>query len=133
MGRAFNCINRRRDNYLDMAIQIRRGTAAAIAAANPTLAAGEPVFETDTGTMKIGDGSTAWNSLGYTNIRRLDGTFEGTGADQSVSHGFQATPKKLELIPLEAGITFTGLTVDTTHFHITATTGKDCAFIAEKW
>ena len=32
---------------------------------NPTIAAGEIVFETDTGRIKIGDGSTAWNSLSY--------------------------------------------------------------------
>ena len=31
---------------------------AAWAAANPTLAEGEPGFETDTYTLKVGDGST---------------------------------------------------------------------------
>ena len=46
-------------------IQIRRGTAAALISTNPTLAAGEPCFETDTGKVKIGDGSTAWTSLAY--------------------------------------------------------------------
>lgn len=46
-------------------IQLRRGTAAAITSANPTLAAGEPVFETDTGKMKIGDGTSAWTALAY--------------------------------------------------------------------
>jgi hypothetical protein len=46
-------------------IQFLRGTAAAWTSANPTLAAGKPGFETDTGQLKIGDGSTAWNSLGY--------------------------------------------------------------------
>ncbi len=46
-------------------IQIRRGTAAAWTSANPTLAAGELGFETDTGKFKIGDGSTAWTSLAY--------------------------------------------------------------------
>lgn len=116
-----------------MAIQIRRGTKAAITAANPTLAVGEPVFETDTGMMKVGDGSTAWNSLRYLGVVRHDGAFIGTGADQQISHGYQAAPKRLELIPLESGITFTGLTVDTDHFHITATTGKDCAWVAESW
>lgn len=48
-----------------MALQIRRGTAAAITTANPTLAAGEPVWESDTGRLKIGDGTTAWTSLPY--------------------------------------------------------------------
>lgn len=44
-------------------IQIRRNTAAGAAASNPVLALGEPGYETDTGVLKIGDGSTAWNSL----------------------------------------------------------------------
>ena len=46
-------------------IQIRRGTAAQWTSSNPTLASGEQGFETDTNKMKIGDGSTAWNSLAY--------------------------------------------------------------------
>ena len=49
-------------------IQIRRGTAAAWTAANPTLAAGEFAVETDTDKYKIGDGSTAWTSLGYSSL-----------------------------------------------------------------
>lgn len=47
-------------------IQLRRGTAATWTSANPTLAAGEMGYETDTGFYKIGDGTTAWNSLKYT-------------------------------------------------------------------
>uniref|UniRef100_A0A6M3K0A6 Putative structural protein n=1 Tax=viral metagenome TaxID=1070528 RepID=A0A6M3K0A6_9ZZZZ len=46
-------------------IQWRRGTAAQWTAANPTLLAGELGVETDTGKMKIGDGTTAWTSLAY--------------------------------------------------------------------
>ena len=49
-------------------IQLRRGTAAAWTSANPTLAAGELVIETDTDKYKIGDGSTAWTSLGYSSL-----------------------------------------------------------------
>ena len=49
-------------------IQIRRGTAAAWTSANPTLAAGEFAVETDTDYYKIGDGSTAWTSLGYSSL-----------------------------------------------------------------
>lgn len=44
-------------------IQLRRGTAAQWAAANPTLAAGEMGLMTDIQAFKIGDGSTPWNSL----------------------------------------------------------------------
>ena len=46
-------------------IQVRRDTGANWATINPVLAQGEPGFETDTGKLKIGDGSTAWNSLSY--------------------------------------------------------------------
>lgn len=46
-------------------IQMRRDSAANWTSANPTLGSGEHGFETDTGKFKIGNGSTAWNSLGY--------------------------------------------------------------------
>ena len=46
-------------------IQVRRGTAAQWTSANPTLASGEWGFETDTGKVKIGNGTTAWTSLSY--------------------------------------------------------------------
>lgn len=46
-------------------IQLRRGTAAQWIAANPILADGEMGIESDTRKVKVGDGTTAWNSLGY--------------------------------------------------------------------
>jgi hypothetical protein len=46
-------------------IQVRRGTAAEWTSVNPTLAAGEMGVETDTRKLKVGTGSTAWNSLSY--------------------------------------------------------------------
>jgi hypothetical protein len=46
-------------------LQHKRGTAAILTANNPTIPAGEIVIETDTGRLKIGDGSTAWISLAY--------------------------------------------------------------------
>ena len=46
-------------------IQLRRDTAANWTSTNPTLAAGEMGFETDTGKLKIGTGSTAWTVLEY--------------------------------------------------------------------
>jgi len=45
--------------------QFRRDTAANWTSNNPTLLAGEMGFETNTSKIKIGDGSTAWNSLAY--------------------------------------------------------------------
>jgi len=49
-------------------IQFRRDTAANWTSENPTLAAGELGYETDTGNIKIGDGSTSWTSLGYNGV-----------------------------------------------------------------
>ena len=49
--------------YSQTRIQVRRGTAAQFAAANPVLGVGEPAFETDTNTFKLGDGTTAYSSL----------------------------------------------------------------------
>jgi hypothetical protein len=46
-------------------IQIRRDTASNWTSANPILAQGEMGAETDTSKIKIGDGTTAWASLGY--------------------------------------------------------------------
>jgi len=51
-------------DYSDTRIQFRRGTAAQWSAANPViLSSGEPGFITDTNTLKIGDGTTAFASL----------------------------------------------------------------------
>lgn len=49
-------------------IQLRRGTAAEWTAANPTLMVAELGYETDTGLYKVGNGSTAWNSLSYNTL-----------------------------------------------------------------
>ena len=45
--------------------QFKRGLASAWTNVNPILAAAEPGYELDTGKLKIGDGSTAWNDLDY--------------------------------------------------------------------
>ena len=46
-------------------IQFRRDTTANWASANSVLAAGEMGINTSTNQFKIGDGTTAWNSLSY--------------------------------------------------------------------
>lgn len=46
-------------------VQQRRGTLAALTAANEILSAGQIVFETDTNKLKVGDGTTAYNALPY--------------------------------------------------------------------
>ena len=73
-----------------MAVQIkwRRDTAANWSSNNPTLTQGEPGFETDTTKFKIGDGSTAWSSLGYASDMSgaedaLAGLFTDVGTDPS--------------------------------------------------
>ena len=55
-------------------IQVRRGTLAVGSNQWTTqvLYAGEIGYETDTGKFKIGDGSTAWNSLGYAAVLPSD-------------------------------------------------------------
>jgi len=50
---------------MSLTLQFKRDTAANWTSNNPTLAAGEFGYETDTGKFKVGDGSTAWSSLGY--------------------------------------------------------------------
>jgi hypothetical protein len=49
-------------------IQVKRGTAASWVSNNPVLFAGEIGYETDTRKFKVGDGTTAWNSLSYTHV-----------------------------------------------------------------
>lgn len=44
-------------------MQQRRDTGANWAASNPVLAAGEVGVNTDTGELKVGDGTTTWNVL----------------------------------------------------------------------
>ncbi len=76
-------------------IQQRRGTAAAWTSANPTLAAGEPGFETDTGKFKIGDGATAWTSLAYQGSTGLadHGVFTYLDATGAAAPGTPASGK----------------------------------------
>lgn len=46
-----------------MLIRLRRDTAAAWAAVNPTLVAGEPGIDATAGALKLGDGVTPWAGL----------------------------------------------------------------------
>lgn len=61
-------------------IQLKRGIAADWTSTNPTLAAGEAGFETDTGKLKIGDGTTAWTSLGYRSLAPISISFTDNGS-----------------------------------------------------
>ncbi len=53
---------------VNVQMQQRRDTAANWTSANPTLLSGELGFETDTYKYKLGDGTTAWNSLAYASV-----------------------------------------------------------------
>lgn len=53
-------------------IQFRRGTAAEWTLADPTLAAGELGYETDTSKFKIGDGTNSWVDLEYAGVNDAD-------------------------------------------------------------
>ena len=66
-------------------IQVRHDTTANWAAANPTLAAGEVGLDTTLGKFKVGDGSTAWTTLGF---------YKGVAA---VSTGAPASPTSGDL------------------------------------
>ena len=72
-------------------IKLRRGTAAEWAASEPqpggeVLKLGEPGYEKDTGKLKIGDGITPWNSLGYV----AGGTILVEDIDHLISEVIQA-------------------------------------------
>ena len=53
-------------------VRVRRGTAAAWTAANPTLALGEIAAETDTLRFKVGTGAANWASLPYYSSAEAD-------------------------------------------------------------
>lgn len=89
-------------------IQVRRGTASQWTSANPTLASGEWGFETDTLKTKIGNGSTAWNSLAYaTGSVALANV---TGIDSNAST-WLATPSSANLRTALSDETGTGVAV----------------------
>lgn len=50
---------------MSVRFQQKRDTAANWTSNNPVLLNGEIGYETDTGKIKFGDGTTAWNSLSY--------------------------------------------------------------------
>ena len=59
---------------MSVLIQLRHDTAANWTAANPILAVGELGVEYDTNQMKLGNGTTAWNSLSYYSIGPIGAT-----------------------------------------------------------
>jgi Major tropism determinant N-terminal domain len=86
-------------------IQVRRGTAAQWTSANPTLAAGEMGFETDTNKFKIGTGSTAWSGLTY---------FSALGSPVSLANGGTAATSAPAAMASLMGYTSTATASGTT-------------------
>lgn len=112
-------------------IQLRRDTAANWVSANPTLTAGELGYETDTYKIKLGTGSTAWNSLPYVQIAlgtdttgNYIATVTGTANQVSVSgSGSENAAITLSLpqdINTSSSPTFGGATLDAIRVGITA-------------
>jgi hypothetical protein len=110
----------------------RRGTSAALAAANETPAAGQIVIETDTNRLKVGDGVTPWNSLGYINndiiigdVAGLQAALDGKQASGSYANAvhYHTVDAITDLLPtLNAGY------APLVHVHtISATTGLQAA------
>lgn len=94
-------------------IQLRRDTAANWTSANPILGSGEPGYETDTGKIKYGDGTTAWASLAYhggstpSDTNPLINGTAAAGTSLLYSRGDHVHPTDTTRAPL-ASPTFTG-------------------------
>ena len=67
-------------------IKLRRDTASNWTSADPTLAAGEPGYESDTGLFKYGDGATAWTALDYAPAYLTVGTEGAASGDGGISY-----------------------------------------------
>ncbi len=97
-------------------IQFRRDTAANWTSTNPTLAIGEIGLETDTTKWKLGNGSTAWNSLAYayaagatgpTGPQGATGPTGAVGATGSVGATGATGAGGVEAINAQTGTTYT--------------------------
>ena len=97
-------------------LQVRRGSASQWTSANPTLAAGEFGFESDTGKFKIGTGSTAWTSLAYASLTTSDipelsqdavdqALVAGTGITKTYNDGANTLTLAVDTTAIQARVT----------------------------
>lgn len=102
-------------------IKVRRDTASSWTTNNPIPNQGEICFETDTGNMKIGDGSTAWTSLAYYVPMSLPYDYDISSADKT------HTLPTITGAPQEVNITWSGGdgTYDLTIYESDGTTALD--------
>ena len=102
-------------------VQLRRDTYANWVSNNPTLAAGEQAYETNTGLVKIGNGTTAYTSLAYLgpDVYRLTADRSAIGAtiaDYFASAAFTTLAGSVYLAEWE--LFFTKTTAGTVTFTI---------------
>lgn len=60
-------------------IQLRKGSSSEWGTVNPILASGEPGYDTTNNTIKIGDGTSPWNTLSTLSIDLDTSLVAGTG------------------------------------------------------
>jgi hypothetical protein len=66
-------------------LQFRRGLASQWASANPVLSEGELGLILDTGQFKIGNGTTAWNTLAFAGLLGPTGAAGPAGSNSTVT------------------------------------------------
>jgi hypothetical protein len=96
-------------------LQNRRDTAANWTSNNPTLAAGEIGLETDTAKYKMGDGTTAWNSLAYAYTAGSAGATGPTGPIGATGPSGPTGPSGaggVEAVNAQTGTTYTFVLTD---------------------
>ena len=99
---------------MSVIIQHKRGTATQWTTLNPTLAAGEVGWESDTNKFKIGTGSTAWNSLLYATLTpsELSSTYAKLVGGNAFTDAQTITSTAIGQVPLSI-IPFTDQTAST--------------------
>lgn len=116
-------------------IQIRRDTASNWTSANPTLAQGELGAETDTSKIKIGDGTTAWTSLGYLidtggyaaysdTTANFTGTLQNGGSNVVVDSDIGSTVQAYDatiVVDADIGVTVQAYDADTAKLDVAQT------------
>lgn len=88
-------------------IQARRGTSSAWSAANPILDAGEMGWDTTALKLKVGNGTSPWNSLAYA----IDAALAGK-ANTSHTHAYS----DIDPIEIGAGVNLNDLQVQGDYF-----------------
>lgn len=111
-------------------MQFRRGTAAQWSSANTTLQDGELGLETDTRQFKIGNGATAWNSLGYGGIQGPAGSNGANG--QGVPTGGVADTFLAKIDATNYNTSWRTATQMTALFDVATTALKGLMSVADK-